>query len=392
MNHSITGPSATALLAALCLAGPGAAQGFDVYVSLSSDDDVAGAPVRDEDIAWHGDGAVAGLALPGESFALWAGDVPGDVDALHDHGADGLASTSLYLSLQSDELGFRDGDVLRLVGDTMTVFLPEEAFGLATGVDGDLDVDAFHLDPDGTVLFSFAEDETSTILSGDTPGTIADGDVLVWSGTATSAAILYTESVVTAMVNQALGNATASGDTKGLARDPTTGDVLFTVQSPSSDDGSVISAAAGGSLVAAHEEADFGFSGSGEIDALTVARTRFPTLSLGAPTVTAGDDVQVAVRAGPPNGAMVLLASSGLGTSPLITLDGWGGLILDDDPILAATLLAVPYLLIPTDGVGDGTFSTTVPPGLPPTEWVLQAVAPGPALTSTNPIRLVVEQ
>lgn len=394
MLHSNFPVRATVTTAvALSLAGPLAAQGFDVYVSLTSDDDVGGQAVLDEEIARHGDGAVARLALPAEAFVPWSGEVLGDIDAFHDHGTDGVASEAFYFSLQSNELGFADGDVLRFEGGTLTEFIPEDAFGVLTGVDGDLDVDAFHLDDDGTVLFSFAEDETSTTLSGDVPGEIADGDVLLWPAGSSAASILYTESQITAIVNQALGNATASGDTKSLARDPSTGAVLFTVQSPSSDDGSVISDEGGGMLVAAHAEADFGFSGSGEIDALTVVRTSFPSLDLDASIVTAGDDATVAVGGAPANSSFVLVASGGLGSmGPLVTLDGWGGLVLDEDPILTATLLSAPYFVITTDAMGDGNLSVPVPAALPPSEWTLQAIAPAPFVTSTNPVRLTVEQ
>ncbi len=394
MHHSFTAASTLVVgAAALFLTPTSSAQTFDVYVSLSSDDTVAGATVRDEDILVHSDGEVARVALPSEALALWAGNAMlGDIDAFHDHGLAGPAPDSFYLSLLSNEHGFQDGDVLRFENGTLSVFIPEAAFGVVTGVDADLDVDAFQLDADGTVYFSLAEDETSTFLSGDTAGTIGDGDILCWVAGANAATIIFTESEVTAMVNQALGNATASGDTKGLARDPETGALLFCVQSPSSDDGTVISTANGGSLIGAHEEADFGFDGGGELDALTVKRTSYPTLAVEVSTVTAGDDVTVEVTGAPSNSAFLLVASTALSTGVTIPLGGWGGLVLVDDAVLTATLVAAPYLIIVTDALGRGTLTTNVPATLGPTEWVLQAIAPGPHLTSTNPLLLGVEQ
>ena len=234
------------LLSSLALATPAAsAQSFDVLVSTTADAQLGSPsgdwPTRDEELFTHAPGDVGRVSWPTETLAALAGDpgatglhqVFGDVDAVHDRGLI-PAERGLYISIATNEHGFLDGDVLRVTPSGFAVYLAEADFMAACGAtDGNVDVDAFHLEADGRVLFSFAEDEASSFLSGDDPGVIADGDVLTWLPGVTTADLIYTESAIDGLVSQALGSATVTGEVKGLARHPVTEAVLFTVQSPS---------------------------------------------------------------------------------------------------------------------------------------------------------------
>jgi hypothetical protein len=266
------------------------AQVPNLLVSLTSDDSLPSELVFDEELVFHAPGAPAHVAWPSATLALLAGDGNGvqalhtllnDVDALHLSNDGPTAAQALYVSMPVDQAGFLDGDVLRFGPGGLEIYIPESFFVLLTGAsDGNVDVDAFHEDPDGTLVFSFADNENSVVLSGDNPGVIGDGDVLVWDPATALATILYTESQINAMVSAALGVTTSTTDTTGLARDPASGELLFSVLSPTAEDATVFSTAGGGSRLAGHEEASFGFTGSPELDALTVASWRFPSLTV----------------------------------------------------------------------------------------------------------------
>jgi len=387
----------------LLVAAPlGAAQGYDVLVSLSADDTLPSGAVRDEDLVLQSPGAVAHVAWPSETLSLLAGDgstgnwpVFTDIDAVSDMGGK-TADEGLYISLSTNEAGFLDGDILRGGGGKFSVWLPEAAFTAATGAtDDNVDVDAFQLDADGTILFSFGDNEESAFLSGDGSGTIKDGDILILPPGAATASILFTETDVSAMVTLALGSSSTitTTDTLSLARDPLTGAVLFTVQSPTGDDASVFSTAGGGSLVPGHAEADFGFVGAPEIDALSVAVSRFPATTVSAPNPPAGGSVTVMLADGEPGVPHLVLASLGL-TTPKPLLMGWGGFVLAHDSLLNVCWGQALSLSIVPGATGLGSLVASLPVGLPPTDVVIQVVAPpasGPARAG-NPVLVQLAQ
>lgn len=381
------------------LAGPSLAQELPaVYVSLSADGGLGGAPVEDEEVLLHDPFGPTRVALPGESLAALAGDpgnsglhhLFGDVDALHDRGEG--PGGGLILSLVSDELGFQDGDLLALTATGLEVLVPEDTLVTLFGIsDGNLDVDAVHLQDDGVWLVSFNETEDSTLLSGDTQGVLEDGDVVAWDPAQGTVAVVLTEGDVDALVTAALGSSTSTGDTKGLARHPQSGELLFSVQSPSAHDGSVFSAAQGGSLLAGHSEDDFGFDGAVELDALTVVRTRWPGLTPSEPRPAAGAAFELALRGDEP-GALQLVTVS-LDLAPAwFTLQGWGGIVLAEDALFGAGLQATAALFTVADGTGVAELTLVVPPTVVDVDLHLQALGWSWPHAASNPIVLELAQ
>ena len=389
-------------LAALLVLTSLAAAQLEFVVSLTSDNSLDGAPVRDQDIVHHVAGQPAWVSWPSETLALVAGDAGGDglhdhfgdVDALHDAGPGVTALEGLYLSLISNEAGFRDGDVLRATPLGFEVHLAEEHFvNILAAVDAEIDVDAVWLGADGSVIFSLAEDEASSQLSGDDPGVVADGDILYWAPGDPLASIMFTEADVDAMVTLALGGGSQStGDTKGLTVDPDTGAVLFSVQSPSAHDGSVFSTEGGGQLVLGHMEEDFGWGGAAELDALSVAGSRFAALTVSSERPQPGDDLVISLAGAEAGTPWVVLAALSLQSPPSLALEGWGGLVLTQDGLLASTLASAPFLTITPDGTGKGALMVPLGLDLMPADVVLQAVSPTSNPAASNPLILELAQ
>ncbi len=386
------------------VASPGAAaQGFEVLVSLSADDTLPGGPVRDQDLVAHAPGVVAHVAWPSETLSLLAGDggsgawpVFGDVDAVHDAGG-ATADQGLYISLSADEAGHLDGDVLRCGPGGLSVFRAESEFIAASGAtDGNVDVDAFQLDADGTVLFSFGDNEASAFLSGDDPGTVKDGDVLLWLPGSPTAQVLMTEAQVNGMVTLALGSTStvSTTDTLSLARDPQSGALLFSVASPTANDATVFSTALGGSVLEGHAEGDFGFTTAPELDALSVAGSHFVALTTSAGKPPAGGSVTLGLTAAGPGVPHFVLAA--LGSAPAKpALSGWGGFVLAQDALLAASWGQTTVLLIVPDAAGAGGLSSDIPAGMPPVDVLVQVVAPpwaGQPAAGSNPLLLELAQ
>jgi hypothetical protein len=402
---------APALLAVLALMAAPAASvrvqaqtqlpAYDVLISLSGDDVLASGPVRDQDLVLQAPGAPAKLAWPSETFSWLAGDggtgkwpVFTDIDAVADLGG-ATADEGLYISLGSDEAGFKDGDVLRCGPGGLSVWMSEADFMGATGcTDGNIDLDALQIDADGTLIFSFADNEASSFLSGDGSGSIKDGDVLSWVPTSANAQIVYTETQINALVKHALASTTAvsTTDTTAVARDPSTGALLFAVQSPTAEDATVFSEADGGSVVAGHAEKDLGFTVGPEIDALSVAVSHFPVATVSSGKVPAGAPLSVSLSGGKPGIPHFVLASLTLDGLGKPALEGWGRFVLHGDAVLVATWLSGPVIV--PDATGGGTLTTVLPAGLPATDIVVQIVAPplGGLATGSNPVLIELSQ
>jgi hypothetical protein len=387
-----------ALLIAGASASAQAAQGL--LVSLSADDALPFEAVRDQDVVFHSAGEAAHVCWPSETFALLTAETSAllhpvftDVDAIHELPYGATGAQRMLVSIGTDEAGFKDGDVIAVgAGGHFEVHTAEAAFIAATGAtDGNVDLDAYQLDADGGVVFSFGDNELSSFLSGDTAGTVKDGDILYWPTGAAAAQMLFTETQVNAFVTQALGVATSTTDTTGLARDPVTGDVLFSVQSPTSHDASVFSVAGGGSLYAGHAEADLGFTVGPELDGLCVAWTRFASVTTSLAKPAPGSTVVLQLQDATPGVPHLAFASLTLGPSQF-PLAGWGGFVLTPDALLVASLSAAPSLLIVPDAMGRGTLMATLPLALGPVDVVVQVVSPGPDLMSSNPLLLELAQ
>jgi len=387
---------ARALTVPILLAlGAASAQSFDVLVSLTADDATASETVRDQDLVRHAPGGSSHVQWPSETLALLAGDgggtqplhlVLGDIDAIDDSGAPNGAGLSF--SIPADQSGFKDGDVLSFGAGGIQVSIPEAAIVAATGAaDGNVDLDALQIDPSGAIYFSFADNESSTVLSGDLPGQIKDGDVMSWIPQAAAAEMVYTESQIDGLVSHALGATVLTVDTGGLARDPVSKALLFSVLSPTANDATVFSEAGGGTIVTGHAEADFGFTVGPEIDGLAVAASSFPALTVNTGNPGAGAALTFTLRGAQPNVPHVVLASLGMNPSGF-ALTGWGSFALANDLLLGLTWQTASFYIAIPDLTGTGTLLSVVPPTMPAVDVVMQAVAPGAALKASNPVVL----
>lgn len=253
---------------------------------------------------WH--------ALLGDADRNGTFDAPAGIDAL---GWDSVATTgsrsvlNLWFSTDSDFLGFKDGDVLRVnLSGAVEVVYAEDDMRLALGTSAAFDLDAIERDAAGLLWFSLRD-----AISASNLGAIEDGDVLVYDPAAGSVWIHATEAQVQAWVDAALPGAGALGDLKSLAFDPLGGALVFTIQSPSSADASVFSAAGGGILLPDFEEARWGFLQSTELDALTLtldAPTQPPVLTADAEVVMTAQTFGLNIRHATPNGFLYGLVGS----------------------------------------------------------------------------------
>jgi len=372
---------------------------FDILFSLTSDATLSGQSIEDEEVMLHRVGALSRLAWPGETFSALMNDPDGgslhhlfgDVDAIHDPGLGGPGGEFLF-SISVNEQGFLDGDVLGVVDGGYEIVIAEADFLGAAGVDdGNLDIDAIHRYPDGALLFSFAEDESSNLLSGDTAGVIADGDILLWPAGTNFAQMFLTEGQINSLVSNALGSSSSTGDTKGVAVDPFNGDILFTVQSPSAHDGSVFSAGGSGSLVSGHEESGLGFDGAIELDGLSVALTTWATLEVSDPRPAPGSSLILSVNGDQPGAAYIVVWSLSLDVV-WAWLPGWGGATLTQDVLFTTSLSQAPALTIVADGLGYATLPLALPAVVPAVDVYMQAFDLGNPHFSSNPLVVEVGQ
>jgi hypothetical protein len=133
-----------------------------------------------------------------------------------------------------------DGDVISLQANgAVNVLYPENFFAGVTGTSS-IDVDAFHLEADGSLLFSFDADESTSLASltaqnGGAP-LIDESVVFRWTPGSLEATILLGKSQILAMVNAAVGTSlTTIVDTQGVSEDPAhPGEHLFTTASSQS--------------------------------------------------------------------------------------------------------------------------------------------------------------
>jgi len=254
--------------------------------------------------AWH--------ALLGDADVSGTLDAPAGIDALAWDSADPAAprgALNLWFSSDSDFLGFKDGDVLRVnAAGAVEVVYAEDAIRQALGTSAAFDLDAIELDVNGFLWFSLRDAVSASAL-----GALEDGDVLVYDPAAGTAWIHATEAQVQAWVDAAMPGAGALGDLKSLAFDPLNGALVFTVQSPSSADASVFSAANGGSLLPDFEEPRWGFLQSAELDALTLsmeAPSQPPVLTATAEMVAPAQTFGLDIRHASPNGSLYGMVGS----------------------------------------------------------------------------------
>jgi hypothetical protein len=315
-------------------------------------------------------------ALLGDVDANGLADAPAGIDALSWYSASSTAPrrvTDLLFSSDADFLGWKDGDILRLnsAGD-LEILYSEDHIRLALGATGALDVDALERRDDGLIWFSLRD-----ALSSSAFGPIEDGDILIYepgSGTAWRHA---TELQVQAWVDQAMPGAGDFGDLKSLAFHPLTGELLFTVQSPSAADASVFSAAGGGSLLPDFEEARWGFLQSTELDALTFsvgAPSQAPVITAEVSIATQNQTFGLTVRHAAPNASLFGLVGASRKLIP--TRRGGFGYVAFDPSGPTRTWPAAQAGHMSADANGTVITSFTapqLPPGHPGLDLIFQA-------------------
>lgn len=343
----------------------------DLLISLSDPATLSGQAISDTEILRLSPGGPAQPCLNLAALRTYFGDrnndgtldEPNDIDAIDFVETPGLpVPCGLTFSLLADQAGFKDGDVLRFdptaPGTVQVVFSEAFLVQALEVVDGNLDVDALAFGDDGTMYFSLAEDE----LLGVAQVVMQDDDAAMLPPGAVKALSFLPGTVFEAAASHALGKSVAIGDLRGLEIDG--GDVLFQIQSPSDQDGSVFSTKNGGMLVAGFEEAKLGFAENVETDALAYAPTQaFPVLTATPTKPASGAPTTLTIRGLTPAQPFVVLAAQALAPSGVAAvLPGFGALVLDPaDPLFLASLTSLPALIGVASPVGDGAFTALAP-------------------------------
>ncbi|MBI4880434.1 MAG: hypothetical protein HY812_12365 [Planctomycetes bacterium] len=369
------GRSRLAAVSFVLLCGAAFAQsGGRAVVSLSGPGALPGGSVEDEELVLvDSSGAPPRLFLNDQTLALYLGDrngdglmdEPNDIDALEIAPvANGQPVTAgVYFSLLTDQSGLKDGDVLRFApgaasGGVEVVFSEAFLIGALAANDGNIDVDGMAFAPDGTLLFTLAEDETT----GPNNVIVEDGSVLALPVGGTQASVFCTEAQIEAMAQKAMGSSSAVGDVKGL--ECLNGDLLFMVQSPSQHDATVFSTAGGGTVYAGLAEAALGFGNDVEADALALCDgLPFPSLELDFIQAKGGDPLAATVLGLTPASPFLLVVSGAARTAGSgVALPGFGVLALETfDPLFLAGVQNAPALLGVSDGAGAGVYTGTAP-------------------------------
>lgn len=373
-------PATSAALAAFLFAGAAAQAQEDAFLSFSSAVTAPWGTLFDTEIVrWDAAGARVRPWLSAASGAFFLGDADGDgdtdewkdVDALH------VTMTSvrvaeLVVSFNSTTGPWLDGDLVRVRSDgTLEAFVSEAQLVAALGLsDGQVDVDGLHVDVNGRIYLSFADDEASSLLSTDAANVVTDGSIVSLDAHLQNAQVELTEAQADAMVTAALGATTKAGDVTGIAMDAQ-GVLAFSVQSPSADDASVFRVSNGGERILA--ESALGLTGTVEIDALELQAAPAPFLAGRAtPRVVAGGQQLALEVEGEPGHSFVALLSLGRIDAAAVPGGGFVGLFLDPgDPLFAASLRDFAFTAGTTDAAGRASLLfDAAPPGVAVTLWI----------------------
>ncbi len=276
-----------------------------------------------------------------------------------------------------------DGDVIRLVpGGGFVALWTETQLAAATGTSG-IDVDAVHIAPQGDLIFSFAEDETtssaSLIAANGGSSVLDETTVFVLPPGALSASILYTKDQIVAMANQAFqGSAATVVDVTAVAEDPLdpAAHILALGSTAQAFAGRVLSTRNGGTPATLHgvalDAAGFGFAAPAVLDGLALVPDRAPPTLLDAPadtlSIQAGMTGVIRVIQGTPGNPVRLVAAPATLPAPQVSSlsfpMGFGAVLMDiGHHAVEMSLQAAPFLLLlgPT-GEAEYAFGTS---GLP---------------------------
>ena len=282
---------------------------------------------------------------PGHWLAS-AGFVPGDVDGLTVRpGSVPGHHGSLAFSLQGNEQGFLDGDVLALApGGGLQVVVSEGALLVGLGVPAaNLDVEAVAYDAAGRLYVSLQANLPGTVL-----GDLQDGDVLQVAADGTLGVHL-SESALDGKLTQAIGVAAAVGDVQGM--EWVAGELWVVPQGPSTHDGGAFSCGAQPAVVLS--EGAIGLDGA-ELDAL--ARVE-PGADLGRlwlepQSASPGATLLAEFAGGVAGHPLVVLAAGSAGYQAAPYVAGFGAFYLDPlDPWLGlAAAGGYPVAASPSQG------------------------------------------
>ncbi len=295
-------------------------------------------------------------------------DLPPGIDALTWFPRSGRAQATacdFAFSTEGSYQGFLDGDLLRMTpGGGLELLYSEDQIEQLLGLlSGSMDLDAVaYRDP--LLYFSLRDGVDTQQL-----GPLDDGDVLRLDLTTGGVDRPFREQDLEAMVVQALGTSVSIGDVRSLSFHPHSGELLFSIQSPSDHDASVFSTAGGGALLAQWEEGDWGFLVATELDALAFlpdgeTLPQPPILAVDSPSAAPGELVYLRGRHGTPHGTMkgIYARRRGFQESPWAS----GAIFLDQEDALYQ-FRWTNHIFLPTalDGAGEAVFEWTAP-DLPP--------------------------
>ncbi|MFH0944755.1 MAG: hypothetical protein V2A76_06115 [Planctomycetota bacterium] len=375
-------------LSFLFLCGLACGQGGPrAVLSLTGSGTLPNETVEDEELVLAAAGTETRLFLPDQTLAFYLGDLNGDGLFDEPEGLDALELVStaagepmtagLYFSLVSDQGTLLDGDIVRFNpappgGGVVIAFAEAFLVSCVAADDGNIDVDAMAFRPDGSLLFSLGEDESTGA------GSVVVEDDAVWilpSG-ATHATVLYSGATINSWVESALGAPASIGDLKAL--EWYQGELLFTVQSPSADDATIFSSAGGGTVFGGFSEANLGFLNAVEADALALFEEEpFPSLALDVSRAAEGDPILVEMAGLTPQQPFLILAAyAPLASGSSISLPGFGVVTMDPlDPLFQLGLLNAPALMGVADASGRASYGNTAPARYgAPYDLVLQVV------------------
>ncbi len=351
---------ARSLFFALFLAAPAAAQQPRVVVS-TTDDVTAGVPFTIGDgelVAAAGGAAVQPYFMEGH-FQATCGFAPTDIDAFTRRpGSTPGSAGSIAFSLLSNEGGFLDGDIVVLAtGGGAALLISELDLANALGAPGaNFDVDALTYDDQGRVLFSLQADQAGTAL-----GTILDGDILRLEVGFSAVTLVLSEADVQTRFTAATGLNDAILDVQAI--EWANGNLWAAVQSPTSQDGSVIQLSGTPAIIV--DESAMGVGGA-EIDALGEMRPgdEIPCFRMSLVDALPGDRIHVEAH-GPANGLLMVLMSGQTGYRSFTRFPGFGGWYLErNDPWFQAIAAAHAVTFVTLDGNGDFVTDFNLPPGM----------------------------